>query len=72
MDEYRKTATIRAVQWFKPGDHYAVGTSRHGIAYIKTLEGMMFVNPGDWIATGINGEHWPIKSDVFSKTYERI
>ncbi|KYK53598.1 hypothetical protein AYO51_15900 [Lactiplantibacillus plantarum] len=27
---------------------------------------------GDWIATGVNGEHWPIKNDVFKKTYAEL
>lgn len=27
---------------------------------------------GDWIATGINGEHWPIAEDVFKKTYAEM
>ena len=26
---------------------------------------------GDWIATGIDGEHWCIANDIFHKTYER-
>ncbi|TYA97366.1 DUF1642 domain-containing protein [Lactobacillus sp. SL9-6] len=33
------------------------------------LEGAEKVVVGDWIATGINGEHWPIADDVFKKTY---
>ena len=24
---------------------------------------------GDWIATGSNGEHWPIADDIFRKIY---
>lgn len=39
----------------------------HG--YIKTLEGGHIVTPGDWIATGVDGEHWPIKPGIFAKTY---
>lgn len=27
---------------------------------------------GDWIATGVNGEHWPITDDVFKKTYAEL
>lgn len=26
---------------------------------------------GDWIATGIDGEHWAIADDIFRRTYER-
>lgn len=40
--------------------------------HIKTLEGELKVNPGDWIATGVNGEHWPIADDVFNKTYAEL
>ncbi len=38
--------------------------------YIKTLEGVMKASPGDWIITGVNGEKYPVKPDIFQKTYE--
>lgn len=38
--------------------------------YIDTLEGKMHASPGDWIITGINGEKYPCKPDIFEKTYE--
>lgn len=39
---------------------------------IRTLEGDMVANVGDWIITGVNGEHYPCKPDIFEKTYERV
>lgn len=30
------------------------------------------LEPGDWIAEGVNGEFYPIKRDVFEETYEEI
>lgn len=39
---------------------------------IETLEGVMHANVGDWIITGINGEKYPCKPDIFEKTYEII
>lgn len=42
-----------------------------GTGYLKTKEGPMRVYKGDWIATGIDGEHWVIANDIFCKTYER-
>lgn len=39
---------------------------------ITTLEGVMSANAGDWIITGINGETYPCKPDIFDKTYERV
>lgn len=37
---------------------------------IQTLEGVMHANVGDWIITGVNGEQYPCKPDIFEKTYE--
>ena len=37
---------------------------------ISTLEGDMIARPGDWIITGVNGEQYPCKPDIFEKTYE--
>ncbi|MBE6165000.1 MAG: hypothetical protein E7156_06825 [Streptococcus gallolyticus] len=38
--------------------------------YIETLEGTMKASAGDWIITGVNGERYPVKPDIFKKTYE--
>ena len=43
---------------------------KHG--WIDTLEGGHIVCPGDWIITGVNGEHYPCKPDIFEKTYEAV
>lgn len=37
---------------------------------IKTLEGTMRAEPGDWIITGIAGERYPCKPHIFEATYE--
>ncbi len=37
---------------------------------IGTLEGGHIVTPGDWIITGVKGEHYPCKPDIFEMTYE--
>lgn len=39
---------------------------------IETLEGTMHANAGDWIITGVNGEQYPCKPDIFEKTYEPV
>lgn len=40
--------------------------------YIDTLEGVMHASVGDFIITGVNGEQYPCKPDIFEKTYERV
>jgi hypothetical protein len=37
---------------------------------IHTLEGDMTAEPGDWIITGVEGEQYPCKPDIFEATYE--
>jgi hypothetical protein len=39
---------------------------------IETLEGTMIASPGDWIVKGIHGEKYPVKPDIFQKTYEPL
>lgn len=36
---------------------------------IKTLEGTMIAKYGDYIVKGINDEIYPVKEDIFKKTY---
>lgn len=39
---------------------------------IETLEGTMRADPGDWIITGVKGETYPCKPDIFEATYEPV
>jgi hypothetical protein len=68
---YRKTATIKAEQFDGTKETAErLGLFRYrGGWYLETLEGSLAVKNGYWIATGTNGEHWPIADDVFKKTY---
>ena len=37
--------------------------------HIKTLEGIMAAQPGDWVIQGVKGEFYPCRGDVFLATY---
>lgn len=39
---------------------------------IQTLEGPLHVSRGDWIITGVKGERYPCKPDIFEATYEEV
>ena len=39
---------------------------------IQTLEGAMHASVGDYIITGVNGEQYPCKPDIFEKTFEPV
>jgi hypothetical protein len=76
MSKYRKKpVVIEATQFFKRGDHPAVREfmlSGMSVFGVDTLEGGHIVTPGDWIITGVKGEHYPCKPDIFEMTYEEV
>lgn len=39
---------------------------------IHTLEGDMKASVGDYIITGVHGEQYPCKPDIFEETYETV
>ena len=42
----------------------------HDHGWIDTLEGGHIVCPGDWVITGVQGENYPCKPDIFKATYQ--
>jgi hypothetical protein len=78
MKYRKKPVVIEATQWFKDGDHWAVAKYQNnvqqleGCGQITTLEGVHIVRPGDYIITGVKGEHYPCKPDIFEMTYEPV
>lgn len=47
------------------------GTDEPCYCEIKTLEGSMRADEGDWIIRGVKGELYPCKPDIFEATYSR-
>ncbi|MHB1059880.1 MAG: hypothetical protein ACYC0F_18560 [Rhodanobacter sp.] len=73
----KKPIIIEAEQWFAGKEiegveekiEYVIGCACKTY-FVNTLEGNMKVSDGDWIITGVNGEKYPCKPDIFEKTYE--
>lgn len=74
----KKPVIIEAEQFYPevkpwPEGVYAVGGNARGeVCCIDTLEGRLHVSPGDWIITGVRGEKYPCKPDIFEATYEPV
>ena len=76
----KKPVVIEAVQWtginikemFDFADWVISISDREKTIEIKTLEGIMMANKGDWIIKGIQGEFYPCKPDIFKETYELV
>ena len=47
-------------------------THPDGSCHVKTLEGVMKADFGDYIIQDVNGEVYPCKPDIFEKTYEKV
>ena len=83
MSKYRKKPVeVEAVRymidntlpdWFMDRvTNNTIITHKDGTCDINTLEGIMKSNKGDYIILGVNGEVYPIKTDIFEKTYEEV
>lgn len=45
---------------------------RDGRMIISTLEGLHWVDLGDWVIRGVAGEFYPCKPGIFDATYESV
>lgn len=53
--------------------YYGYETDIPGVSlFIRTLEGNMRVNEGDYVIKGVKGEIYPCKPDDFAMTYEVV
>lgn len=57
--------TVVAKSWYPERDE--VSSYKAGV---DTLEGFMEARVGDWIITGVKGERYPCKPDIFAATYD--
>lgn len=62
-----------APQWcLKSTDVRFCTNIKHDWLEIKTLEGTMIADVGDYIIKGIKGEIYPCRADIFDETYEEV
>lgn len=77
-DEREKTWEGKVVRYFRHPEVYGYKYCEHcnnimlNHGWIDTLEGGHIVCPGDWIITGVRGEYYPCKSEIFAETYEMV
>lgn len=58
--------------WWMDAITSFVAYPKEGSLYIKTLEGDMLVNHGDWVIRGVAGEIYPCKPQIFEATYTKV
>lgn len=82
MPKFRKKPVVIEAEQFRWEGSWTAGKSFLGYKVmhdvdgvhlvIPTLEGEHRANPGDWIITGVKGEQYPCKPDIFEMTYEPV
>lgn len=68
---YDRDLSLAADAW----EEYERKLLKQGYYPLKTLEsgdGTQNANFGDYVLKGIDGECWPIKADIFERTYDII
>lgn len=84
MNRYRKKPVVieasqfdgstvsaeKILNWAGSKVIYSSWENDRKVLRVNTLEGVMTAFEGDWIIKGVNGEFYPCKPDIFSKTYE--
>lgn len=75
MPKYRKKPVVIDAEQWNPGVviegvEEIKDLTGQTVGIIHTLEGDMTALPGDWIITGVQGEKYPCKPDIFEATYE--
>jgi hypothetical protein len=85
--KYRKKPVVIEAERYEKGmedgflllcDNIVVGSNDprakafKSVPVIQTLEGPHQISPGDYIITGIKGERYPCKPDIFELTYEPV
>jgi hypothetical protein len=71
----KKPVVVDAEQFFQDSIPWPEGVQiqgADGAVCIKTLEGWLRVSDGDYIITGVKGERYPCKPDIFEMTYEAV
>lgn len=67
-DEHKNILSMVRARDYDAADEEE-GTALYALV-IKTLEGEMTAQPGDWIIRGVRGELYPVAKSIFEETYE--
>lgn len=74
ITKYVKTSIVEAVVFDGTQamiDQFSI-IKRHDDYGIKTMEGLLRVRVGDYLVTGVEGEHWAVNPRIFDKTYKEL
>lgn len=62
---------VNGMPWSWSYNGHPITHETDTIYLIPTLEGVMKMTPGDVLITGVKGEIYPCKKEIFDATYEK-
>lgn len=65
LERWIHGAGCQTSNWFFDGELY-------GSFLIRSRQGLMQAQRGDWIINGVEGEFYPRKPDIFEQNYEMV
>ncbi len=64
---------MEAEQFIYTADSWPKGVYERGDEiFVMTLNGPVKITDHEWIVTGVQGERYPVKPDIFEMTFEAV
>lgn len=71
--QYTKEECVNDIfEFFNQDKNLNIPVKQDGYCIVRTLEGDMKCEVGDYIIKGVKGEFYPCKPDIFEATYEKV
>ncbi len=71
-DPKRKSTVINGMPWSFEYKGHPITHENDNCYIVPTLEGSLHFKRGDYLITGVKGEIYPIKKEIFDETYEIV
>lgn len=80
MPKFRKRTVVIEAEQFWPNaetwpDGVFIGKGDRALTgpwWLRTLNGVVQITPGEWVVIGVEGERYPCKPAIFDATYEPV
>lgn len=67
-----ETNIVEGIPWSFKYKGFPITHENDTCYLIPTLEGIHNMTPEDMLITGVHGEIYPCKKDIFEKTYDKV
>ena len=72
MENPKRGTVVNGLPWSFSYAGHPITHENDNCYIIPTLEGSMHFKRGDYLITGVKGEIYPIKKEIFDETYDIV